>query len=195
MVCSRCGYMTGPFDKSCPRCSHPDYVAPVIAPTQSEQAVNLISCPACQQMVSTQAVACPKCGQPIFKTANQSIHPSQMPPNVLAGNGSGTGPTAILPDQLKGFNWGACLLGWIWAIGNNTWIGLLCLIPYVGLIMFIILAIKGNEWAWQNRRWESVEQFKQVQAIWTKSGIITFFVFTAISVVYAVVSFVIFSHQ
>lgn len=195
MTCSRCGYMTGPFDKSCPRCSHPDYVASAIAPAQTEQDVNLIPCPACQQTVSSQAVACPKCGQPIFKAANSSTFPIPISPNVLAGNGSGTGPTAILPDELKGFNWGACLLGWVWAICNNTWIGLLCLIPYIGLIMFIILAIKGNEWAWQNRQWENAEQFKQVQAIWTRSGIITFCVFTTMSVMYAIVSFTIFSHQ
>ncbi|HET6457092.1 MAG TPA: hypothetical protein VFI02_22055, partial [Armatimonadota bacterium] len=26
--------------------------------------------------------------------------------------------------------------------------------------------VKGSEWAWQNRRWESVEQFKKVQRTW-----------------------------
>ena len=34
----------------------------------------------------------------------------------------------------------------------------------------LLLAFKGNEWAWQNKRWESVEHFKRVQHIWTMWG-------------------------
>ncbi|MCL0038599.1 hypothetical protein M1N10_06280 [Thermodesulfovibrionales bacterium] len=75
-----------------------------------------------------------------------------------------------IPDEIKGWNWGAFLLSWIWAIGNSTWIGLLALIPYVGLVMMIILGVKGNEWAWKNRKWESVEHFKRVQKAWAQWG-------------------------
>ena len=185
MVCSQCGYVMGPFDKVCSRCNQVVGAEKKTVLAQPEQTINLMPCPACQQMVSSQAIACPKCGQPISKMPFQATSFGRV--DVSTGNGSGTGATAVVPDEVKGFSWGAFLLGWIWAIAHNTWIGLLCLVPYVGFIMFIILGVKGNEWAWQNRRWESVEHFKQVEAIWTRSGIITFCVFTAFSVVYLIV--------
>jgi len=84
-------------------------------------------------------------------------------------NDSGTGATAVLPDELKGFNWGACLMSWIWSIAHNTWIGLLTFV--FGIIMMVVLGFKGNEWAWQNRKWDSVEQFRETQRVWTKWGI------------------------
>jgi hypothetical protein len=94
-----------------------------------------------------------------------------MPGAYSGVNDSGTGPTAVLPAELQGFNVGAFLLNWIWAIAHQTWIGLLCLIPCVGFVMAIVLGIKGNEYAWQNRRWESIEQFKATQKIWMYWGI------------------------
>ncbi len=75
-----------------------------------------------------------------------------------------------IPDGIKGWSWGAFLLSWIWAIGNRTWIGLLALIPYVGFVMAIILGIKGREWAWKNKKWESAEHFNRVQKKWSIWG-------------------------
>jgi len=197
MTCSKCGYMMGTFDKECVRCkstvasagpqaSTPQPVA-VLAP-----AISLLPCPACQQMVSSQANACPKCGQPI---APQVAYASVGIANsgiINGGNGSGIGATAVLPIELRGFNMGAFWLSWLWAISNNTWMGLLALIPYVGIIMWFVLGLKGNEWAWQNRKWESVEQFKQVQAIWARSGLITFVVFTVLGVLGVILQFTLF---
>ncbi|MBV1921270.1 MAG: hypothetical protein KUG73_11355 [Pseudomonadales bacterium] len=83
-------------------------------------------------------------------------------------NNSGLGREDIdFPDGIKGWSWGAFILGWVWAIGNRTWVGLLVLIPYVGPIFSIILGIKGREWAWQNKRWDSIEHFNDVQAKWS----------------------------
>ncbi len=87
-------------------------------------------------------------------------------------NTSGQGSTSVVPEEIKGWNWGAFFLNWIWSIGNQTYIGLLSLIPYAGVIMAIILGVKGNDWAWQNRKWESIEQFKEVQKKWTMWGFI-----------------------
>ncbi|MCK5306357.1 MAG: hypothetical protein KAJ66_04420 [Candidatus Omnitrophica bacterium] len=86
-------------------------------------------------------------------------------------NTSGQGESAIVPAEIKGWNWGAFLLSWIWAIGNNTWIGLLALIPYAGFVMAIILGIKGKEWAWKNKKWESVDHFQRVQKKWAYWGV------------------------
>lgn len=80
------------------------------------------------------------------------------------------------PAELNKWNWGAFLLTWIWAIGNSTWIGLLALISPISLIMAIILGIKGNEWAWQHRKFENVDQFKKVQKAWSLWGLVLFLV-------------------
>ena len=100
------------------------------------------------------------------------------------GNSSGQGSSAIVPVEIGGWNWGASLLGWIWAIGNNNGdmaaYGLAAytcsfLLGPVGwlaqLIISIILGVKGNEWAWQSKKWHGLEHFKKTQKTWLKWGI------------------------
>jgi hypothetical protein len=87
-------------------------------------------------------------------------------------NSSGLGKDAVLPDGVGGWSWGAFFLNWIWAVPNKTYIGLLALVPYVGFIMAIVLGVKGREWAWQNKRWESVEHFNAVQRRWSFWGVV-----------------------
>jgi len=72
-----------------------------------------------------------------------------------------------VPAEVAGWSWGAFFLNWIWAIGNRTWVGLFAVVPYVGFIVAIILGVKGREWAWQNKRWESIEHFNRVQRRWS----------------------------
>lgn len=95
-------------------------------------------------------------------------------------NNSGQGPNSEVPDIVaKRFNWGAFTFSWIWGLGNKTYITLLTLvlvfIPFVGniaaIIANIIFGIKGNRWAWQNKRWQSVEHFHKVQKKWAFWGI------------------------
>ena len=95
-------------------------------------------------------------------------------------NTSGMGKGHPLPAGVQGWSWGAFLLNWIWAIGNQTWIGLLSLIPYIGFIFTFMLGIKGREWAWQNKRWDSLEHFNQVQKKWSVWGVV--FVLAAIGI-------------
>jgi len=73
-----------------------------------------------------------------------------------------------IPPGVSGWSWGAFLLNWIWAIGNRTWIGLLALLPYVGLIVAIWLGVKGREMAWKNGQWDSFEHFDRVQKTWSR---------------------------
>lgn len=82
-------------------------------------------------------------------------------------NNSGGGSGVIPPAGVKGWSWGAFLLNWIWAISNKSWIGLLCLVPYIGVVVSIYLGIKGRELAWRNKRWESLEHFNRVQKSWS----------------------------
>ena len=87
-------------------------------------------------------------------------------------NTSGLGKQAQVPSEVRGWNWGAFFLNWIWGIGNSTYIALLMFVPIVNLVMPFVLGAKGNEWAWRNRAWRSVEQFKATQRKWAWSGFI-----------------------
>jgi len=97
-------------------------------------------------------------------------------------NNSGGGKSAEPPPGIKGWSWGAFLWNWIWAIGNQTWIGLLALVPLIGFFVAIYLGIRGRELAWQNRRWDSVEHFQRVQRAWSMWGLIVL----AVAVLFAV---------
>ncbi len=81
-------------------------------------------------------------------------------------NTSGQGALASVPADVDRWNWGAFLLNWIWGIGNNTFIALLMFVPFVNFAMPFVLGAKGSVWAWRNKRWESVEEFKTVQRKW-----------------------------
>jgi hypothetical protein len=91
---------------------------------------------------------------------------STIPSNVASNQAQ-----AAIPPEVRGLNWGAFLLNWIWGIGNNVLIALLCLVPCVGFVMPFVLLFKGNEWAWRSKRWDSVEHFKRVQRIWAIVGV------------------------
>lgn len=94
-------------------------------------------------------------------------HPTEPSDGKNSSGMHGSVPLEIM----GGWNWGAFLLGWIWGIGHSVWIALLGLIvPWP--IMAIILGIKGNEWAWQSRRFESIDHFREVQRKWTIWGVI-----------------------
>ncbi len=51
-------------------------------------------------------------------------------------------------------------------------------VPFIGgliaLGLIIWFGIKGNEWAWQNKKWDSVEHFHSVQKTWATWGIVLF---------------------
>ncbi len=105
-------------------------------------------------------------------------------------NSSGHGSMAQLPAQLQGLNWGGFFLTFWWAIFNQSWIALLCLVPYIGWIMPFVVLFKGNEWAWQNRRFDSPEQFQAVQKSWATWGVawaIIGFVFGVIGIIAAII--------
>ena len=106
----------------------------------------MVPCRGCGHELHESAVTCPHCGA------------SQVPADVADGSP---------PDGVKGWSWGAFLLNWIWGPFNGTWIALLCLVPYIGFVMMIVLGFKGREWAWKNKRWDSLEHFNRVQRLWS----------------------------
>ncbi len=87
-------------------------------------------------------------------------------------NTSGQGSLLQIPYEIRGWSWGAFFLTWIWGIFNGVWLSLLVFVPYIGWVMAIVLGIKGKEWAWENKRWDSIEHFKRIQRSWAIWGLV-----------------------
>ena len=100
-----------------------------------------------------------------------SIQPT--PTSFINNSGCGGLFDALIPvpDEIKGWNWGAFFMPYLWPLTNKVWIGLLALVPQVGWLVAIALGAKGNEWAWKSRKWRSIEQFKAHQRGWTIAGL------------------------
>ena len=113
--------------------------------------------------------------------------------------------TVQIERELGKWNWGAFYFGWIWGVFNKTWIstidfGVWILSIYVqksntapvkilipSLIIFIIwlglhiwFGIKGNIWAWQNKRWRNIEHFHKIQKRWAIVGLVIMFFFVVL---------------
>lgn len=89
-----------------------------------------------------------------------------------AANTSGAGAAAEVPLEIRGFNWGGLFLSWIWAVGNKSWIGLLGLVPIIGFFVRFYLGFRGNEMAWRNKRWASIDAFRNTQRTWAIIGLV-----------------------
>ncbi len=120
-------------------------------------------CPKCGKEVSEDIKFCPQCGQ-------------DLKIEVMLDNTSGQGESAIVPEEVKGWSWAGFGLTWIWGVFNGVLISLLILIPFpfFSLAWAIVLGVKGNEWAWRNKKWDSVEHFKNAQRPWNIAGIVIF---------------------
>src|SRR5574337_1881748 len=97
---------------------------------------------------------------------------------VLEQDSDGS-PQDIPP--VRGFNWGAFFLTWIWAWRNRSLnritviLFVLCILPYLGFVSAVALAVysglTGNRRAWQ--AWENKEepeQFVKRQKRWAVIG-------------------------
>ncbi len=116
---------------------------------------------------------------------NPYMAPKSALTSMDADNTSGMGKEAVIPEGIKGWSWGAFFFNWLWAVFNKTWIGLLCFIPYVGFVMSFVLGAKGREWAWRNKRWDSVEHFNAVQRRWSLWALV-FLVVAVVGIVAAI---------
>ena len=77
----------------------------------------------------------------------------------------------MVPTEAQRWNWGAFLLNWIWGLAHNTPLALLVFVPCAGWAMPFVLGARGGAWAWQNRRWESIEQFQKTQRQWALAAL------------------------
>ncbi len=124
------------------------------------------------------------------------VRPVKQKPKFI--NNSGGGKDIKVPKEISGkFNWGAFTLTWIWGIGNKSYItftifasALLAIIPIIGMLgplgFSIWFGIKGNTWAWQNKRFPNIKSFHENQKKWAIIGI-------SIYIISSILSFIIFS--
>ncbi|HEY5560915.1 MAG TPA: zinc ribbon domain-containing protein [Clostridiaceae bacterium] len=127
-------------------------------------------CTECGKEMSKEDEYCPYCGSKVdllYKEKNfsdvKTIQDLQVNSLVKENN---------LSKDYKGWNWGAFLITPIWGGINNVYIAFLWFFPLFTLPMSIILGIKGNKWAWQNRIWDSEEEFVSTQRGITKASFV-----------------------
>lgn len=117
-------------------------------------------CPYCAELIPKNATYCNICDSHL----NENSFPNKI---ISAVHNSSSDET---PDNIKQWNWGAFWFSWIWGIANKSYMTLLVLIPFVGLIWMFICGAKGNEWAWKNKNWASIEDFNEAQKKWAIAG-------------------------
>lgn len=126
---------------------------------------------------------CPYCGEQILDVAKKCKHCGEWV------DGSQHSTLAVdnnnLPEDYKRFNWGAFWLSWIWGIFNKTYITFLAIpaiiinlfVPFASIGLNIWFGVKGNEWAWKNKKWHDLDSFNNTQRKWAIGGTIYAIVF------------------
>jgi hypothetical protein len=92
--------------------------------------------------------------------------------NNIPAQESVSSSSSEFPESIYKWSWGGFFLNWIWGVFNETWISLLCFTGVGAIIMPFVLGYKGREWAWKNRKWDSIEHFNAVQRKWDFWGIL-----------------------
>jgi serine/threonine protein kinase len=108
--------------------------------------------------------------QSLSPETSQSVSPDLSPETLPEYQSS-----KEVPQQVKGWNWGAAILPGLWCFSNNIWLGLFAWVGFLinlnlGLFMWVtiglIFGMVGNELAWKSRDWLSIEDFKKHQRGW-----------------------------
>lgn len=156
-----------------PPAAQPQQYPPQIPPSQISPPTDGQQYPVYQQPTGPQ----------YYNQPNMNYDPQQLGVPYFQ-NTSGIGTTSVVPNELRGgWNWGAFFLTLFWSISHNVLIGLIptgiwlitLLIndPYFNgfsiflqFILYIMMGLKGNEWAWKYRKWDSIQQFRDTQRVW-----------------------------
>ncbi|MCL6629134.1 MAG: hypothetical protein K6U00_06005 [Armatimonadetes bacterium] len=171
------------------------------------------TCPFCQTSIKpgAQVFVCPACDMPhhtecwnenggctTFGCAespaarsNVGVQPQMQPSQSAHAPGYQIGYVPHVPQEVKGWNWGAFALTPIWCAAMNMWgcfiaYLLLNLLRGVGIFISLYFGFKGNEKAWRSREWQSVQHFVETQRVWNSWGIGLIIFYALIAFIYLV---------
>ena len=117
--------------------------------------------------------------------------------------------------ELKKFSWGAASLCWIWGIFNGAFLqcisSLMVTVVLIGIVLLTVpekicalivyiayilyLGVRGSKWAWENKSWESLQHYVEVQTKWNIAGLICFGIFYLIPLVSFAIIYMIFGES
>lgn len=86
----------------------------------------------------------------------------------------GESSTAEIP--VFKFNFGAFLLGFIFALVTGAYKCLITLIPFLNIVFMFISGFKGEQWAWESGKYSTEDDFREVMNKWNKIGKISFII-------------------
>ena len=89
---------------------------------------------------------------------------------------------SILPDEARGFSWGAFLCGPLWGFPYRVWASILAWLPGIGMLVWLWMGFNGREMAWRAREWGSVQAFLQSERRWTRVGLVLFWLMALIPI-------------
>ena len=125
-------------------------------------------CPICEEKINSADLKCEHCNSMITKEIQQKTKDAPIK------NSSGIESIEKIPYSIKKWSWGAFVFGFIWGIPNKALKTLWSLVPYVGFLWLIVCGHQGRKWAWQSKKWKSVEEFEKAQKPWDTAGLIIF---------------------
>jgi len=166
MFCTQCGAKLPENSKFCHECGN-----------------KLLSSSEIVTDKKTEPQIVPENGKGFEQTIEQKIKSPQIAStndNSEYDERSGKGKDSIIPKEIIEWNWGAAGLGIIWGIYHKVWVSFLTLVVPFG---WIAMGKAGNGWAWRNKKWKSVEEFKMAQAKWQVWGKICFIIILAINLI------------
>ena len=133
---------------------------------KQEEKIETKECPICGESIPVNAITCKHCGEKIEGQNN-------INKNIISDE---------LPSELKQYNWGAFLVAFIWGWFNGmpknisviaavlwvaSWIPVINILTSIGYFGLSIWAgTQGNQWAWNYKKWDSVESFNEYQQKW-----------------------------
>ncbi len=94
----------------------------------------------------------------------------EMPVHQVIGSYSTNVPSV----NLSKWNWGAFGLYGLWGFFNGCWWAFLIALFFGWLfpIPNIVFGVNGTRWSWENRHWNSIQEFQSSQSTWAIWGIV-----------------------
>lgn len=121
-------------------------------------------CPYCAELIPQNSIFCSICETSLTEKLSNRV------PQIEYTNIIKNVCNDEIPNNIKQWNWGAFWFSWIWGIANKSYLTLLTLIPFFNFIWMFVCGFKGNEWAWKNKKWHSLEAFNNTQKKWAIVG-------------------------